>query len=118
MKKIFLFVTMLAFTAIVSAQEKKTHEIGFSTNFEQWAKAVNLTEAQKAEIIKIDAATEQKRAEIRSTGTAQDFQKLNQERDAKILNLLSAEQKAKNEAFEAKKEEAKAKKLAAEAKRK
>lgn|SRR5690554_932066 len=118
MKKIFLFVAMLTFAGVVSAQEKKSSQIDFRTNFEQWAKAVDLTDAQKAEVVKIDADIKEQRAAIRSTGTVQDFQRINQERDAKILNLLTPEQKAKNEAYEAKKEEEKMKKLSAEAKRK
>ena len=118
MKKLLLLITVLTFSGFVSAQEKANNQIEFSTNYEQWSKAVGLTEAQKAEVVKIDADTKEKRAAIRSTGTGKDFQKINQERDAKILGLLTPEQKSKDAAYNAKKQEEKTKKISSEKKSK
>lgn len=111
MKKLLLFAAMLTFVGFASAQEKKAANIDFKTNFEQWAKAVDLTDAQIAEVQKIDAEVKEQRAAIRSTATAKDFQKINADRDARIEALLTPAQREKNKAYTLKLEADKNKKV-------
>ncbi|SMC78905.1 hypothetical protein [Moheibacter sediminis] len=103
MKKLFLLVAVFAFVGISSAQEKsKTKEssavkVDKKNNLDEWSKELNLTEAQKVQVQKINDDYKTKKQAIRANGTATDFKKLNDEKQAAIDAVLTPEQRAKQD---------------------
>lgn len=116
MKKLFLLLAVFTFVGISNAQEKsKSKELSADkierkNNFDEWSKELNLTEAQKAEINKINDEFSNKKAAIRQTGTAADFKKLNDEKKAAVEAILTPEQKVKQQELKEKKTAEKEKK--------
>lgn len=107
MKKLFLLLVVFTFVGVTNAQEKgKSKEmtkVEKKNNFDELSKELNLTETQKSEIKKIEAEFQGKAEAIRSTGTAADFKKLNDEKKAAIDAVLTPEQKVKKQAYKERK---------------
>jgi len=102
MKKLFLLLAAFTFVGVASAQEKpvkeaelteKTHQS--KNNLDEWSKELNLTDAQKVEVQKINESYKTKKQAIRSTGTAADFKKLNDAKKEEIDAVLTSEQREK-----------------------
>lgn len=102
MKKLFLLLVVFTLAGMVNAQEKKSNEVSTQklekkNNFDEWSNEMNLTEAQKAQIMEINESAKTKKQAIRSTGTASDFKKINDDKEAAIEAILTPEQKAKKQ---------------------
>lgn len=101
MKKLFLLVALFTFVGISNAQEKsKTNQasavkVEKKNNLDEWSKDLNLTETQKAQVQKINDDFKTKKQAIRANGTASDFKKLNDEKQAAIDAVLTPEQRTK-----------------------
>src|SRR5690606_12915041 len=108
MKKSLMFAMLFAFVGLANAQEKTIEKK--QTNFEEWSEALSLTDTQIAQIDQINTKYRDKAAAIRGTATSQDFKALNDEKKQEIQNLLTPEQKVKEEQFMQKKEEEKIRK--------
>ena len=113
MKKIFFVAMLFAFVGIATAQQKtaqksqSTVSVEKNNNFEEWSKALNLSEKQKSDILAIHQKYEVKRTELRKTGNAEDFKKLNDDRELEINKLLTADQLKKAEQYKIQKSEEK-----------
>ena len=103
MKKLFLLLVVFTFVGVTNAQEKgkskEVTKVERKNNFDEWSKALNLTDTQIAEIKKIEAEYQTKAEAIRSTGTAADFKKLNDDKRAEIEALLTPAQKVKEQEY-------------------
>lgn len=100
MKKLFLLVALFTFVGISNAQEKSTTKeasvkVDKKNNLDEWSKELNLTAAQKAQVEKINENYKTKKQAIRANGTASDFKKLNDEKQAEIDAVLTPEQRTK-----------------------
>lgn len=101
MKKLFLIVALFTFVGISNAQEKSTTKeaavkVDKKNNLDEWSKELNLTDSQKAQIEKINDDFKTKKQALRSTGTADDFNKLNEQKQAEINAVLTPEQRTKH----------------------
>lgn len=105
MKKLLLLVVVFTFVGVASAQEKsKSNQISTEkaekrNNFDEMSKELNLTEAQQAQIQQINEDYKAKKQAIRSNGTAADFKKLNDEKQAAVDAVLTPEQRAKKQQY-------------------
>lgn len=113
MRKIFFFAAFLAFAGVSSAQQKAASAeatqqvVEKKNNFDEWSEALKLTDKQIAQFKAITEKYSAEKQKIRSTGTAKDFQAINERRDKEIKGILTAEQIKLNEQYELKKEELK-----------
>lgn len=111
MRKLLFVAMLFAFVGIANAQQKnvaataQTTQKAPKSNLEEWSKAVNLTPEQEAQIKVIYEKYETKKGELRSSGNAEDFQKLNEERQKEINAILTPEQLEKVELYNKKKSE-------------
>lgn len=100
MKKFLFFAVMIVFAGIAGAQQLsetdrsqrrgEAHE-----NFEKYSQELQLTEAQKSEILAIHDKYAQKKKAIRATATRDQFRDLNQQKQAEIESVLNEDQKKK-----------------------
>jgi hypothetical protein len=99
-----MFTLVFAFVGIANAQQKRTDNSTkiekHHKNFDEWSKALNLTDAQISKIQEINVKYKEKRAAIRNSGTQMDFKNLNDQKHAEIQNILTPEQKTKAAEFE------------------
>lgn len=100
MKKFLLLTAAIAFVGFSNAQsktmEQNTPQIekrgGDFKNFERFSKELNLDEGQKAKIMEINKKYIEEKAKIRSTGSMEDFKKLNERESKEIREVLTPEQ--------------------------
>lgn len=124
MKKLFLLIAVFTFVGISNAQEKsKTKEasavkVDKKNNLDEWTKELNLTETQQAQIQKINEEYKTKKQAIRANGTASDFKKINDEKQAAIDAVLTPEQRAKQDQLHHQKTEEKNRKAEMKASKK
>lgn len=112
MRKIFFFAAFLAFAGVSNAQQKAvsaeaTQVVEKKNNFDEWSEALKLTDKQIAQFKSITEKYSAEKQKIRGTGTAKDFQAINERRDKEIKGILTQEQIKLNEEYELKKEELK-----------
>lgn len=87
MKNLVLLAFLCTLVGITNAQEKKQ-----KNTHENWATELNLTDAQSAEIKKIDEKYRIKSEETRKTATAMEIKKLRDEKEAEVNQVLTPEQ--------------------------
>lgn len=101
MKKLLFLTAVIAFVGFSNAQEKTKEtsavKVEKKNNMDEWSKELNLTEAQKVQVQKINDDYKTKKQAIRANGTAADFKKLSDEKQAEIDAVLTQEQKTKQE---------------------
>lgn len=97
MKKILFFALTLVFAGFIQAQEKTLTETVSGTevnaNFEKYSQEMNLTEAQKSEILAIHEKYNKKKIAIRGTGTPEQFKALEEAKQKEIEAILNNDQK-------------------------
>lgn len=99
MKNLFLIILLFTFVGISNAQEKsKTNEsvkVERKTNMDEWSKELGLTKEQEAKIQQINDDFKVRKQALRASGTADDFNALNDEKQAAIDAVLTPDQRAK-----------------------
>lgn len=108
MKRILLVVVAVFFAGVSFAQQKssvssqvvKTEK---KNNFDEWSKELNLTDAQKQQIVDIQEKYKTEKTAIRKTGTVEQFKTLNAKQEAEIKAVLTPEQVQKAEAIKERK---------------
>lgn len=101
MKKLLFLTAVIAFVGFSNAQEKTKEasalKVEKKNNMDEWSKELNLTEAQKVQVQKINDDYKTKKQAIRANGTASDFKKLNDAKQAEIDAVLTPEQRKKQQ---------------------
>lgn len=108
MKKLFLLIALFTFVGISNAQEKSTTKnatvkVEKKHNLDEWSKELNLTDAQQAQIQKINDDYKTKKQALRASGTPEEFKKLNDNKQAEIDAVLTSEQRTKQAQIQEKK---------------
>ncbi len=116
MKKILLILCVFAFTGVSFAQQKTSNANSIKTekknNFDEWSSFLNLNDVQKQQVLDIQEKYKTEKTALRKTGTAADFQKINDKQKQEINAVLTPEQQKKSEQFDAIKEKEKQEKAA------
>lgn len=122
MKKLLLLTAIFAFVGFSNAQEKSKEassiKVEKKNNMDEWSKELNLSEAQKAQVQKINEDYKVKKQAIRANGTSEQFKTLNDEKKAAIDAVLTPEQRAKKVQMHQQKVEEKTKKAELKAQKK
>ena len=95
MKKLFFVAVTLIFTGLTQAQVKSVsdkQQDAVNVNFEKYSQEMQLTEAQKADILAIHDKYAEKKIAIRATGTPDDFKALNEAKQKEIKAVLNEDQ--------------------------
>lgn len=109
MRKLLFIAAVFTFVGFANAQQKPNtaQPVEVVNNLDRMQTELGLSATQKAEILAIYEKYTAKKSDIRATGTAKDFQLLNEQRQKEIDALLTAEQLQKRQALEKAKEQMK-----------
>ncbi len=95
MKKFLFLTTLIAFFGFSQAQQTLVSNDASLSNFERMSKELNLTEAQKAEIMSINKKYTDKKVDIRSSATQEDIESLEKLKQEEINAVLNNDQQEK-----------------------
>ncbi|MDD3458726.1 MAG: hypothetical protein PHO74_04565 [Weeksellaceae bacterium] len=91
MKKLLIVAVTIFFAGLTQAQVK-SQQNAVNVNFEKYSDELQLTEAQKSEILAIHKKYTEKKVAIRGTGTSENFKALNEAKQKEIEAVLNENQ--------------------------
>ena len=97
MKKLLFLAAAFVFAGMIQAQQTSTSDNflnndALGANFERFSQNLQLTETQKSEILSIFEKYNNKKTEIRGTGTPEQFKALKDAEQNEIKSVLNEDQ--------------------------